>query len=128
MAPFYAIIAGVGAGTGRSVALKFAKAYPVALLARKPESYESIVAEIQEAGGQAVGISTDLTDPKSVEAALATIQTTEGFTSADLAAAVYNASGGFGGRKPFLETTLEDLDGSLSANPYVYRSSPISTA
>ena len=117
MAPFYAIVAGVGAGTGRSVALKFAKIYPVVLLARKPESYESIVAEIQEAGGQAVGISTDLTDPQSVEAAFSAIQKTEGFAGAGLAAAVYNVSGGFGGRKPFLETSLEDLDGSLSANP-----------
>ncbi len=117
MAPFYAIVAGVGAGTGRSVALRFSKAYPVALLARRPESYESIVAEIQEAGGQAVGISTDLTDPKSVEAAFATIQKTEGFVGAGLPAAVYNVSGGICGRKPFLETTLEDLDGSLSANP-----------
>lgn len=114
---FYAVIAGVGAGTGRSVALKFAKAYPVALLARKPESYQDIVNEINEAGGKAVGITTDVTDQSSVENSFAEIQKTDGFKGAGLAAAVYNVSGGFGGRKPFLESSLDDLDASLAANP-----------
>jgi NAD(P)-dependent dehydrogenase (short-subunit alcohol dehydrogenase family) len=66
---FFAVIAGVGPGTGRSVALKFAKTYPVALLARKPESYADIVAEINQSGGHAVGIPTDTADPASVTAA-----------------------------------------------------------
>lgn len=114
---FYAVIAGVGAGTGRSVALKFAKAYPVALFARKPESYQDIVAEINKAGGKAVGITTDVTDQQSVESAFAEIQKTPGFADAGLAAAIYNVSGAFGGRKPFLETTVADVDGSLAANP-----------
>ena len=66
---FFAVIAGVGPGTGRSVALKFAKTYPVALLARKPESYNDIVAEITRSGGQAIGIPTDITDAASVKSA-----------------------------------------------------------
>ncbi|ERS96317.1 short chain dehydrogenase [Sporothrix schenckii 1099-18] len=114
---FYAVIAGVGAGTGRSVALKFAKTYPVALLARKPESYQDIVKEINDAGGKAVGITTDVTEQASVENAFTEIQKTDGFAGAGLAAAIYNVSGGFGGRKPFLETALEDLDASLASNP-----------
>ncbi|CAK7273085.1 hypothetical protein SEPCBS57363_005476 [Sporothrix epigloea] len=114
---FYAVIAGVGAGTGRSVALKFAKTYPVVLLARNPESYGDIVEEIVDAGGRAVGITTDVTSQESVESAFAQIQKTEGFAGAGLAAAIYNVSGGFGGRKPFLETSIDDLDASLSANP-----------
>merc|ERR1711939_406491 len=44
---FYSIVAGVGAGTGRSVAIKFAQTYPVALLARNPANYESIVKEFK---------------------------------------------------------------------------------
>ncbi|OAA66439.1 short chain dehydrogenase reductase [Niveomyces insectorum RCEF 264] len=120
MAPaksFYAVVAGVGPKTGRSVALKFAKAYPVVLLARRPESYESIVAEINKAGGKAVGISTDITDQKSVEAAFARIGKEETFAGAGLAAAIYNASSRAGSPKPFLDVTLEELEASLGANP-----------
>jgi len=83
---FFAVIAGVGAGTGRSVALKFAKTYPVALLARKPESYADIVAEINQSGGHAVGISTDITDAASVTAAFDKIRAE--FPDKKLAAAV----------------------------------------
>lgn len=61
------IIAGVGAGTGAAIARKFASNYPVVLLARKPESYKSLVEEINEGGGRALGISADVTDPKSLD-------------------------------------------------------------
>ena len=116
---FYAVIAGVGAGTGRSVALKFAKTYPVALLARKPESYRDIVKEITAAGGKAVGITTDVTDQQSVESAFTKIENAEGFAGAGLAAAIYNVSSGLGGRKSFLETSVEELDAAYAANPLV---------
>ncbi|KAK0705313.1 hypothetical protein B0H67DRAFT_498229 [Lasiosphaeris hirsuta] len=110
---FYAVIAGVGAGTGRSVALRFAQAYPVALLARKPESYNDIVAEIQKAGGQAIGISTDTADPESVKSAFEIIR--KEFPEKKLAAAVYNVGAGFA-VKPFLELQAEDLSASLASN------------
>ncbi|KAK0635136.1 short chain dehydrogenase [Bombardia bombarda] len=110
---FYAVIAGVGAGTGRSVALKFAKTYPVVLLARKPESYNDIVAEIKAAGGQAIGISTDLSSADAQASAAETIK--KEYAGKKLAAAVYNASGGVG-RKPFLEHTVEDLETGLAVN------------
>jgi len=71
---FYAVIAGVGAGTGRSVALRFARAYPVVLLSRRPESYNPVVDEIRQQGGEALGICTDLTNPDSVKAAFETIK------------------------------------------------------
>jgi NAD(P)-dependent dehydrogenase (short-subunit alcohol dehydrogenase family) len=87
---FYAVIAGVGAGTGRSVALRFAKAYPVALLARKPESYNDIVAEIKQSGGQAIGVSADSGDSASVKAAFETIK--KEFAGKKLAAAVCKSS------------------------------------
>lgn len=61
-----AIIAGVGAGTGAAVARKFAASYPVVLLARTPESYESLVKEINSSGGKAIGISTDVADAASI--------------------------------------------------------------
>lgn len=110
---FFAIVAGVGAGTGRACALRFAKAYPVVLLARKPDSYKDIVTEIQQSGGQAIGISADVTDPASVAAAFETIK--KELPDQKLAAAIYNVSGR-GSIRPFLELTTEDLESSLAGN------------
>lgn len=71
---FYTLIAGAGAGTGRSVALRFAQAYPVVVLARNPSSYSAIVSEIQQRGGEAVGVSADTSDAESVRAAMESIK------------------------------------------------------
>lgn len=103
----FAVIAGVGSGTGTSIARRFAQAYPVALLARNPSSYESLVQEINSSGGKAIGISTDVSSEDSVQSAFKTIA--REYEDAPCAAAIFNASGGFV-RKPFLETTSEDLD------------------
>lgn len=131
---FYSIVAGVGAGTGtnalslsllistklyyigRSVALKFAKTYPVALLARNPANYESVVKEINQAGGQAIGISTDVSSPEAVSKAFAEIK--KEFQGKKLAAAIYNVGGRFV-RKPFLEMTLEEYEAGYESNGYV---------
>lgn len=69
-----AIVAGVGPGTGAAVARKFAATYPVVLLARNPDNYESLAKEINQSGGKAIGISTDISDSKSVKSAFATIE------------------------------------------------------
>ncbi|KAH6679526.1 short chain dehydrogenase/ reductase-like protein [Halenospora varia] len=110
---FFSIIAGVGAGTGRSVALKFAKTYPVVLLARNPANYESIVQEITTSGGQAIGIPTDVSSPQSVVNAFSEIQ--KQYPGKKLAAAIYNVGGKFI-RKPFLELTLDDYLAGYEAN------------
>jgi NAD(P)-dependent dehydrogenase (short-subunit alcohol dehydrogenase family) len=116
---FFAIVAGVGPGTGRAAALRFAKVYPVVVLARKPESYNDVVTEIKQAGGQAIGISADTSDPKSVASAFESIK--KELPNLKLAAAIYNVGAGFG-IKPFLETTVEELENVLAANPYVFPS------
>ncbi len=94
--------------------------YPVVLLARNPSSYEPLVAEIEKAGGRAVGIGADVTSPTSVQEAFARIaqlnhQAGDGGdaqASADepvrVAAAVFNGAGGFS-RKPFLDLSLEEF-------------------
>jgi NAD(P)-dependent dehydrogenase (short-subunit alcohol dehydrogenase family) len=102
--------------TGRSVAIKFAKAYPVVLLARNPQNYESIVSEIKSSGGHAIGISTDVSSRQSVSNAFAEIQ--KEFKGKKLAAAIYNVGGRFV-RKPFLELTLEEYEAGYEANGYV---------
>lgn len=112
----FAVIAGVGSGTGASVARTFAKKYPVALLARKPQSYESLVKEINEGGGSAIGISADVSNEENVKAAFQKIK--EEYKDAPCAAAIYQASGGFV-KKPFLDMKLEELDQSWVVTVYV---------
>jgi len=102
-----AIIAGVGAGTGASVARKFAASYPVVLLARKAENYQPLVDEINGKGGKAIGVSTDVSDRKSVDNAISEAKKAFG-SDVGVAAAVFNASGAFN-RKPFLELSEEDF-------------------
>lgn len=93
--------------------MKFAKTYPVILLARNESNFQPIVEEINKSGGHAIGISTDVADPKSVENAFATIKKEIG--DAGLAAAVFNVGGRFV-RKPFLELSLEDYEAGFDAN------------
>jgi NADP-dependent 3-hydroxy acid dehydrogenase YdfG len=69
-----AIVAGVGPGTGAAVAHRFAAHYPVVLLARKAANYEALAEEINKNGGKALGISTDVTDEKSVKDAVSKIE------------------------------------------------------
>ncbi|KAI8634217.1 NAD(P)-binding protein [Xylariaceae sp. FL1651] len=109
----FAVIAGAGTGTGRATALRFAKTYPVVLMARRPESYHDTVLEINKAGGKAVGISADVADPKSMESAFEAIK--KDLPGLKLAAAVYNVASGYA-MKPFLELKPEELDDSLSGN------------
>jgi NAD(P)-dependent dehydrogenase (short-subunit alcohol dehydrogenase family) len=115
---FFAIIAGVGPGTGRSVALKFSEAYPVVLLSRQPESYNDIVTQINGAGGRAIGITADATDESSLTSAFETIKNE--YKDLQLVAAIYNVRpNSRPSRKPFLDLELHDLDTSLNGNVYV---------
>ena len=109
----FAIIAGVGPGTGAAVARKFATHYSVALLARRASNYEPLVDEINKSGGRAIGFSTDVTDAKSVKEAIAECE--KSFGAAPLAAAIYNVGGRFI-RKPFLELSLEEFEAGYEAN------------
>ncbi|KAL4877087.1 hypothetical protein BJY04DRAFT_133586 [Aspergillus karnatakaensis] len=104
----FAIVAGVGPGTGASIARKFAQAYSVVVLARNPDNFNPVVEEINSAGGQATGISADLADSNSVQAAFEKIN--QQYKDTPLAAAVFNSGGGFV-RKPFLELTEEEFAG-----------------
>jgi NAD(P)-dependent dehydrogenase (short-subunit alcohol dehydrogenase family) len=109
----WAVVIGVGPGTGAFVARRFSQKYSVALLARKPENYESLVQEINSAGGKAIGISTDASDGKSVKAAFDQIKKEAG--SSYIAAAVYNVGGRFI-RKPFLELSDDEFEAGWEAN------------
>ena len=99
--------------SGASVARRFAQSYSVALLARKSANYDPIVKEINDAGGKAIGISTDCSDGKSVKDAFAQIKKEMG--SQKLEAAIYNVGGAFI-RKSFLELSEEDFESGWVAN------------
>ncbi|KAJ6073689.1 uncharacterized protein N7446_001466 [Penicillium canescens] len=117
---FLAIIAGVGPGTGASIARKFGKAYSVVVLARNPDNFDPVVQEINASGGQAFGISTDVSDSKSVNAAFDKIASQ--YPSSKVVAAVFNTGGGFV-RKPqgafnFAQRSLPLLLDSRESSEY----------
>lgn len=70
----YAVIAGAGPGTGSALAHKFATKYSVVVLARKEESFAQLVNDIEERGGSALGVVTDVSNKDSVTEAFRAIQ------------------------------------------------------
>ena len=99
---FFVVVAGVGPGTGRSVALRFSEEYPVVLLARRSEIYSDVVAQINKAGGRAIGINADATDESSLTSAFETIK--KEFESFQVVSAIYNVRpNSRPSRNPFLE-------------------------
>ncbi len=68
--PEVVVITGPGSGIGRAIARRFAGPQAkVALLGRNEESLEGAKAEIEEAGGEALVLPTDVADPDAVDAA-----------------------------------------------------------
>lgn len=64
-----AVVAGASSGIGAETARSLAAAgFPVALGARRADRCEEIAAEIRAAGGQAVGLSLDVSSDESVTA------------------------------------------------------------
>jgi len=111
-----AIIAGVGSGTGASLARRFAQSYPVVLLARNPSNFDALAEEINKSGGEAIGISTDVSSEESVKNAFAKIR--EVHNGAPVAAMIFNASAR-PSRKPFLELTTEEFGMGWDVSVYV---------
>lgn len=106
-----AAILGVGPGLGAAIARRFAgEGFAVALMARSEESTTDARREIESAGGTALPIPTDATDPASVAAAFEKARTELG----DPGVFVYNA-GAFqmGG---ILELSPEKFDECFRAN------------
>ena len=106
-----ATILGVGPGLGSAVARRFAReGFAVALMARREEGVAGVRDEIEGAGGTALPVSTDATDPASVAAAFDRVRTELG----DPEVFVYNA-GAFqmGG---ILELSPEKFDECFKAN------------
>ncbi|MGW2630531.1 SDR family oxidoreductase [Streptomyces chattanoogensis] len=73
------VITGASAGTGRAIARLYAgRRANIALLARGRAGLEAAAAEIEQAGGRALVLPTDVADQDEVEAAAETAQATFG--------------------------------------------------
>lgn len=69
------VVTGATAGVGRATALAFAKeGARLALLARDAEALQAVVAEVEEVGGSALPLPTDVADAAQVEAAARKIE------------------------------------------------------
>ena len=106
-----AIVAGVGPGTGAALARAFAKeGYAVGLLSRHKESSEPVAEDIRATGGKALAVQADVTDRRSVQAAVAQIRQSLG----PITALAHNASGY--GRGEFLQLDPDQIRQSFEAN------------
>jgi NAD(P)-dependent dehydrogenase (short-subunit alcohol dehydrogenase family) len=106
-----AAILGVGPGLGAAVARRFAReGFAVALMARREQSVAGVQEEIEGAGGRALPVSADATDPASVAAAFDEVRSNLGAPEVF----VYNA-GAFqmGG---ILDLSPEKFDECFKAN------------
>ena len=106
-----ATVVGVGPGLGAAISRRFAnEGFAVALLARREESVADAQQEIQDAGGKALHVTADATDPNSIEEAFMRVRDELG----DPEVLVYNA-GAFqmGG---VMELTPEQFDTCFKAN------------
>ncbi len=107
-----AIITGGGSGIGKSVAITLGKAgYSVSLAGRRQDALDAVASAISEAGGNAVAIQTDVTEPKSVEALFS--RTVEAFGRVDL---LFNNAGMFGSAALLEELTPEDWKAVVDVN------------
>ena len=69
------VITGASAGVGRATAVAFARTGAhVALLARGLEGLNGAAREVENAGGKALIVPTDVADPRQVEAAAEQIE------------------------------------------------------
>lgn len=107
-----ALVTGGGSGIGRGAAVDLAqKGAKVAVLSRKQDRIDAVCAEIEAAGGEALGISADVTSQEQLEAAVRQIDETWG----RLDAVVVNA-GKNGVFAPLDDLTLDEWNDTIATN------------
>jgi NAD(P)-dependent dehydrogenase (short-subunit alcohol dehydrogenase family) len=107
-----AIVTGASRGIGAATARAFAAAGAAVVLAARTEAeIDEVSAEIGSAGGEAVAIATDVTDPAAVQRMVQRALTAYG--RLDIA---FNDAGEGHMPTPLAELTLKDFDRALTVN------------
>jgi NAD(P)-dependent dehydrogenase (short-subunit alcohol dehydrogenase family) len=68
------VVVGVGPGLGAALAHRFATGYAVAVLARNEDYLTTLVQDIEQAGGCALAVPTDVSKEEQITAAFTTIR------------------------------------------------------
>jgi NAD(P)-dependent dehydrogenase (short-subunit alcohol dehydrogenase family) len=106
-----AVVTGASRGIGAATARAFAEAgAAVALAARDRERLDTLAAEITAAGGTALSVPTDVSDPADVERMVT--RTLDAFGRLDIA--FNNAAGGGHPPTPLTDVAVEDFDSALA--------------
>jgi len=107
------LVVGASRGIGAATARAFADAgAAVVLAARDAHALENVANAIQETGGRALAIPTDVSDPEAVARLVA--RTLKAYGRLD--AAFNNAAGGGRPPTPLAEIPVEDYDSALAIN------------
>jgi 3-oxoacyl-[acyl-carrier protein] reductase len=100
-----AVVTGGGTGIGQGAAIALAaEGAKVMVLGRRPEPLNETVSHIEKTGGEALACPTDLSDEGQIKKAVEMLQARWG--RADVL--VNNAGSAM--RKPFMKTTMDELD------------------
>lgn len=107
-----AVVTGSSSGIGEAIALAFAAegAAVVVNYAHHPDAANEVVGKIEDAGGRALVVGADVSDPKEVEALVQ--GATDSFGRLDIM--VNNA--GLEHKMPFLETPFEVWQETIAVN------------
>jgi short-subunit dehydrogenase len=105
------VVTGASAGIGRATALAFAaRGARVVVSARRADRLDRLVEEITNAGGTALAVRCDVTDPVEIEALARRVD--EAFGRCD--ALINNA--GIPGGGPFAQLSMEQIDRVVATN------------
>lgn len=112
-----AIVTGAGRGIGRATAKLFAaEGAKVAVLSRTAENVDSVVADIEAAGGIALGVVCDLADPDQIKASIDKVTTAYG----RIDILVNNAFDPSAVLSSILDLSVEQLQRNFELGPIAY--------
>lgn len=112
-----AIVTGAGRGIGRAVVKLFAaEGAKVAVLSLTPGNVDSVVADIQAAGGTAIGAVCDIADPDQIKVAVAKVAAVYG----QIDILVNNAFDPSSISSPIVDLSVEQLQRNFQTGPIAY--------
>ncbi len=112
-----AIIAGAGRGIGRATAKLFAaEGAKVAVLSLTPANIDAVVTDIEAAGGTAIGVACDVSDPDQIKATMDKVVTAYGGIDI-LVNTAFDPSVAF---SPVINLPVDQLQRNFDTGPIAY--------